>query len=494
MWQGPYEKIDEFTYRIPRDYRKDMKKEGIFFTSERMLESLLNDQACEQVANVATLPGLAGPSLAMPDVHWGYGFPIGGVAATLADEGGVISPGGVGFDINCGVRLLTTDLEEDQVRPFAKQLADTIFKNVPSGVGSKARIKVNHSQLESILSDGAGWAVEEGYGYDEDLLHIEEEGAIKGSDPSKVSEKAKKRGLPQVGSLGAGNHFLEIQKVTEIFDQEAARAMGIHSPGQVTVLIHTGSRGFGYQVCQDRVRDLEKLYQKEGGGSYRSEKFDITIPDRQLVAAPLGSNEADDYLGAMRCAANYAWTNRQLITHWVRESFKEVLGPHGIEDELKMVYDIAHNIAKIEEHDIEGRKRKVCVHRKGATRSFGPGHPEIPVDYRDVGQPVLIPGDMGTASYLMAGTSKAMERTFGSTCHGAGRVLSRSKATRNFKPKSVIDMLASRGIYVKANSEKVVSEEAPDAYKDIDAVIEVADGAGLSKRVAKMVPIAVVKG
>jgi tRNA-splicing ligase RtcB len=454
---------------------------------------LFNDEACEQVANVATLPGLAGPSMAMPDVHWGYGFPIGGVAATYVDEGGVVSPGGVGFDINCGVRLLATDLTEKEVRPLARNLADTIFRNVPSGVGSKARIRVDGGQLDSILEDGARWAVEEGYGVEEDLLHMEEGGAIEGADPSKVSEKAKKRGLPQVGSLGAGNHFLEIQKVSEIFDEEAARAMGIESLGQVTVLIHTGSRGLGYQVCQDKVRDLEQYYRKDESG-YVSDKFGIRIPDRQLVAAPLGSKEADDYMGAMRSAANYAWANRQLITHWIRESFNDVLKTKGIESELRMVYDIAHNIAKIEEHIVDGRTRKVCVHRKGATRSFGPGHPEIPDDYKKVGQPVLIPGDMGTASYLMAGTSTAMERTFGSTCHGAGRVLSRSRAIREFKPQSVIDMLASRGIYVKANSPKVLSEEAPDAYKDIDAVIEVAHGAGLSKKVARMVPIAVVKG
>lgn len=493
MWNGTYEKVDKYTYRIPRSYRSDMRQEGIFFTSGKMIESLLSDQACEQVANVATLPGLAGPSLAMPDVHWGYGFPIGGVAATKVDEGGVISPGGVGFDINCGVRLLRTDLTEEQVRPLARVLADTIFRNVPSGVGSKARIRLNHGQLNSVLVDGAGWAVEQGYGVEDDLKHMEEEGAIEGADPDSVSEKAMKRGLPQVGSLGAGNHFLEIQKVDEIFDETAAKAMGIRSRGQVMVLIHTGSRGFGYQVCQDKVRDLEGLYKKEGSGSY-SEKFDIRIPDRQLVAAPLGSREADDYLAGMRCAANYAWANRQLITHWIRESFNDVMKKSGYDPELEMVYDIAHNIAKIEEHVIDGKRTDLCVHRKGATRSFGPGHADIPDDYREVGQPVLIPGDMGTASYLMAGTETAMERTFGSTCHGAGRVLSRSKAIRSFKPQSVVDMLEKRGIYVKANSPKVVSEEAPDAYKDIDEVIEVADGAGLSKKVARMVPIAVVKG
>lgn len=493
MWKGPYEKKDDFTYRIPKDYREDMNVDGIFFTSPKMLHSLLSDEACEQVANVATLPGMAGSSMAMPDVHWGYGFPIGGVAATKINEGGVISPGGVGFDINCGVRLLSTDLTEEEVRPLARELADTIFKNVPSGVGSKARIRVDDRQLESVLTDGARWAVEEGYGYDEDLLHMEEGGAIEGADPSNVSEKARKRGLPQVGSLGAGNHFLEIQKVDEIFDPVAAKAMGITEKGQITVMIHTGSRGLGYQVCQDRVKELERLYIKEGSSFYSS-KYDIRIPDRQLVAAPFGSREADEYLGAMRSAANYAWANRQLINHWVRESFDSVLSAHGMEGNLRLIYDIAHNIAKVEEHVVDGKRMKVCVHRKGATRAFGPGHSDISSDYSDVGQPVLIPGDMGTGSYLMAGTETAMERTFGSTCHGAGRMLSRSKAIRTFKPQAVVDSLAAKGIYVKANSPKVVSEEAPDAYKDIDSVIEVAHGAGLSKKVARMVPIAVVKG
>lgn len=493
MWNGPLEKVDEFTFRIPRKYRGDMRNDGILFSSDRMIDAVKSDEACEQVANVATLPGLAGPSMAMPDVHWGYGFPIGGVAATLVDEGGVISPGGVGFDINCGVRLLVSDLDDSDVIPHRKKLADRMFENVPSGVGSKARIRVDKRQLNEILTRGAEWAVEEGYGWGEDLLHLEEGGNISGAEPEHVSEKAKKRGLPQVGSLGAGNHFLEVQSVDEIYDHEAARAMGIERTGQVTVLIHTGSRGLGYQVCQDQVNDLSSRFRKDGS-VYRSDDWDFSIPDRQLVAAPLGSREADSYLGAMRSAANYAWTNRQLITHWVRRAFSDVLGPLGGEADLRTVYDIAHNIAKIEEHVVDGRRRKVCVHRKGATRAFGPGHDEIPEGYRSFGQPVLIPGDMGTASYLMVGTQKAMDRTFGSTCHGAGRVLSRSKATRQFSSGSVISSLADRGIYLRANSPKVISEEAPGAYKDIDEVIRVADGAGISRKVARMVPIAVVKG
>ncbi|MBN1389200.1 MAG: RtcB family protein [Candidatus Thermoplasmatota archaeon] len=493
MWQGPIEKMDAHRFRIPKSYRKDMNMDGLLFTSEGMLPTILQDEACEQVANVATLPGLAGPSMAMPDVHWGYGFPIGGVAATLYDEGGVVSPGGVGFDINCGVRLLSTSLTQEEVLPKVKELTDELFLNVPSGIGSKARIRVGARELDEILATGAKWAVSQGYGYERDLTRMEEGGGMEDADPDQVSSKAKSRGMPQVGSLGAGNHFLEIQRVESIYDTDTARIMGVREIGQIMVMIHTGSRGLGYQVCQDQVRGLEDLYHGKDR-SYHSERFGITIPDRQLVAAPLGSREADSYLGAMRSAANYAWANRQLITHWTRGSFMNVLGGDHPDMDIELVYDIAHNIAKVEEHDIEGRRREVCVHRKGATRAFGPGRPEIPSEYGDVGQPVLIPGDMGTASYLLVGTETAMRTTFGSTCHGAGRVMSRSMAIKSFRPQKVIDMLSSKGIYVRANSPKVISEEAPDAYKDIDAVIEVAHGSGLSKKVAKMVPIAVVKG
>jgi len=493
MWNGPLERLDDYRYKIPSSYRSDMRREGILFSSPRMLDQLLEDQACEQVANVATLPGLAGPSMAMPDVHWGYGFPIGGVAATLLDEGGVISPGGVGFDINCGVRLLSTNLDTTDILPCVKEITDELFRNVPSGVGSRARIKVDSGQLEEILLSGARWAVSEGYGEERDLERMEEMGAMEEALPEKVSDKAKQRGMPQVGSLGGGNHFIEVQRVDEIFDPGAAKVMGVHRPGQIMVMIHTGSRGLGYQVCQDQVRSLESHYHG-GNGSYTSQKFGITIPDRQLVAAPLDSRESDSYLGAMRSAANYAWANRQLITHWARESFHNVLGADFPDLRLDMVYDIAHNIAKIEEHVVDGSRRKVCVHRKGATRAFGPGHQDIPSVYSGVGQPVLIPGDMGTASYLLLGTDKAMELTFGSTCHGAGRVLSRSRAIKNFSPQSVINSLKKNGIHVRAASPKVVSEEAPGAYKNIDHVIEVAHGSGISRKVARMTPIAVVKG
>ncbi len=493
MWQGPLEKIDDYRYRIPTSYRDDMKKEGILFSSPEMVKNVLNDEACEQIANVATLPGLAGPSMAMPDVHWGYGFPIGGVAATLVDEGGVISPGGVGFDINCGVRLISTGLDEGEIRPKVRDLVEELFKNVPSGVGSKARIRLDPGQLNEVLENGAAWAVSEGYGVERDLERMEEGGNMDGALSEEVSDKAKKRGRPQVGSLGAGNHFIEVQKVDRIYDPIGAKAMGVEREGQVMVMIHTGSRGLGYQVCQDQVRFLETRYRKDGN-EFVSDKFDIRIPDRQLVAAPLGSKEADSYLGAMRSAANYAWANRQLITHWTRESFSSVLGKDVSDMRMDLVYDIAHNIAKVEEHSVDGVKKKVCVHRKGATRAFGPGHPEIPLPYREIGQPVLIPGDMGTASYLLAGTQKAMELTFGSTCHGAGRVLSRSSAIRNFTPESVLNKLNKKGITVKAASQKVLSEESPDAYKDIHQVTEEAEGSGISRKIGRMVPIAVVKG
>lgn len=493
MWQGKLKQGSEFTYSIPEDYKEGMRVPGTVFTSERLLDALLQDNACEQVANVATLPGITGRSLAMPDAHWGYGFPIGGVAATLVDEGGVVSPGGVGFDINCGVRLLSTNLTEEDVRGRIKELSESIFRNVPSGVGSKARIKVSPRELEDILLHGAAWAVDEGYGLDDDLYHIEENGQMKGAMPEHVSKKAKTRGLPQVGSLGAGNHFIEVQRVDAILDEAAAKAMGITAIGQIAVMIHTGSRGLGYQVCQDQVSDLGSTFEKDGD-SYRSERHGFSIPDRQLVAAPFGSREAESYLGAMRSAANYAWANRQLITHWIRQSLSSVLGMEGEGSGVKVVYDIAHNIAKVEEHLIGGRRRKVCVHRKGATRSFGPGEEGVPADYSDIGQPVIIPGDMGTASYLMVGTRSAMGLSFGSTCHGAGRVLSRTKAIQKFSSNSIIRALGERGIRVMAASPKVVAEEAPDAYKDIEEVVRVAEGADLSRRVARFTPMAVIKG
>ncbi|MCD6237267.1 MAG: RtcB family protein, partial [Thermoplasmata archaeon] len=459
VWNGPVVKIDEYRYEIPKSYRGksgnlSMRTSGRVYVDERMLEQVRKDDSLEQVANVATLPGILGKSMAMPDIHWGYGFPIGGVAATDAEEG-VISPGGVGFDINCGVRLVRTDLTiEDIDEDKIKQLVDRLFQNVPSGLGSKGKVRVSVKELNEVLERGARWAVENGYGWEEDLEVLEENGCLEHADSSVVSDRAKQRGLSQIGSLGAGNHFLEIQKVAEIYDENAAKAYGLKE-NQITVMIHTGSRGCGHQICSDHLRVLESAVKK----------YNIELPDRQLACAPVKSKEAIDYFNAMAAAANFAWCNRQMIVHWVRESFHQVLNASPEELGMHIVYDVCHNIAKLEEHEIEGKKRKVYVHRKGATRAFGPGRKEIPLKYRDVGQPVLIPGDMGTASYVLRGTKQAMEETFGSTCHGAGRVMSRHEATRKWRGEAIFNMLKQRGIYAHPASWKVMAEESPDAYK-----------------------------
>lgn len=460
-----------------------MRTSGIIYASDKLFKQVMQDNAPEQVANVATLPGIVGSSLAMPDIHWGYGFPIGGVAATDMDQG-VLSPGGVGFDINCGVRLLRTNLTLADVENNMKELVDSLFTNVPSGVGSSGKVKVSQKDVERVLDHGAKWAVENGYGSDHDLLHMEENGGMEGADSRKVSQKAKSRGMPQLGSLGAGNHFLEIQAVEEVFNPEKAGKMGITGKDQIVVMIHTGSRGLGYQVCSDYLSVMEDAVKRYG----------ISLPDKQLACAPSDSPEAQDYFGAMAAAANYAWTNRQMIMHWVRESFKNALGKSPEEMEMELVYDVAHNIAKKEEHVVDGKRTKVMVHRKGATRAFGPGQHGVPADYETIGQPVLIPGDMGTASYLLAGTQKAMEESFGSTCHGAGRVMSRQQATRNFKGEKIIAELGARKIYVRAQSSRVVAEEAPQAYKDVGDVVRVAHGAGISEMVARFRPLGVVKG
>ena len=488
VWNGPVVKIDEYRYEIPKSYRGksgnlSMRTSGRVYVDERMLEQVRKDDSLEQVANVATLPGILGKSMAMPDIHWGYGFPIGGVAATDAEEG-VISPGGVGFDINCGVRLVRTDLTiEDIDEDKIKQLVDRLFQNVPSGLGSKGKVRVSVKELNEVLERGARWAVENGYGWEEDLEVLEENGCLEHADSSVVSDRAKQRGLSQIGSLGAGNHFLEIQKVAEIYDENAAKAYGLKE-NQITVMIHTGSRGCGHQICSDHLRVLESAVKK----------YNIDLPDRQLACAPVKSKEAIDYFNAMAAAANFAWCNRQMIVHWVRESFHQVLNTSPEELGMHIVYDVCHNIAKLEEHEIKGKKRKVYVHRKGATRAFGPGRKEIPLKYRDVGQPVLIPGDMGTASYVLRGTKQAMEETFGSTCHGAGRVMSRHEATRKWRGEAIFNMLKQRGIYAHPASWKVMAEESPDAYKNIDDVIRITDGAGISKKVAKLLPLGVVKG
>ena len=491
-WNGPLNKVDDFRYEIPKTYKEGMRTSGLIFVDQTMVLGMVNDNALEQVANVATLPGIQGKSMAMPDIHWGYGFPIGGVAAMDGDEG-VISPGGVGYDINCGVRLVRTNLMFDDVKPKITDLVDAMFNNVPSGLGSKGKVRISQQELEKVLLNGAEWAVENGYGWEEDLKHLEENGRMEGANPDIVSHKAKQRGMPQLGSLGAGNHFLEIQKVDEIFDSEAAKVMGIESIGQIMVMIHTGSRGCGYQICDDQIREIGQHFRKDGN-DYVSNEFKITLPDRQLVCAPVNSRVGENYFAAMKCAANYAWTNRQMIVHWVRESFENVLNRKSEELDMKIIYDVAHNIAKYEEHIVEGKRKKVYVHRKGATRSFGPGLDEVHEDYRSIGQPVLIPGDMGTASYVLLGTEKAMVETFGSTCHGAGRVMSRKAATRKWRGQEIIGKLKGKGIYVKAASQKVVAEEAPDAYKNVENVVGIAHGAGISKMVARMRPLGVVKG
>jgi tRNA-splicing ligase RtcB len=482
-WKGKIEKLDAVRYRIPRDYKSAMRVDGIIYSDERMIEEVLSGQAPEQVANVATLPGILENSMAMPDIHWGYGFPIGGVAGFDVRDG-VISPGGVGYDINCGVRLLRTDLMRRDLKPeLLERLVRSIFRNVPSGVGSEGKIRIRQEEVKQVLLKGARWALDQGYGVPEDLEYTEEHGEMPGADPDKVSRRAIERGMPQLGTLGAGNHFLEIQEVVEVYDPQAADVFGIVQGG-VTVMIHTGSRGLGYQICDDNVKDLGKAVQK----------YNIELPDRQLACAPIDSPEGKAYFAAMVCAANYAWANRQAITHWIREAFSQILGKTPDELQMNLIYDVAHNIAKFEDHKVKGETRRVCVHRKGATRAFPPGHAVLPPKYKSLGQPVLIPGDMGTSSYLLLGTQKALDETFGSTCHGAGRVWSRTRALNETRSRNVAAELRSKGILVMAASKEVLREEVPDAYKDVDQVVDVCVNAGISKKVAKMRPLGVVKG
>ncbi|RLC68444.1 MAG: RNA-splicing ligase RtcB [Chloroflexi bacterium] len=482
-WQGQLIKVDDYRWKIPENYKTGMRVPGLIYASKEMLESMCEEQTPEQVANVAFLPGIVGYSLAMPDIHWGYGFPIGGVAA-MDVKNGVISPGGVGYDINCGVRLLRTNLSEDEVRPRIGQLINGLFLDVPSGLGSEGKIRLGQKEMNELMVEGARWAVKRGLGSEEDLDVTEESGCIGGADPGKISDKAAKRGMPQAGTLGSGNHFLEIQIVKEIFDSDTASVMGITEIGQILVLIHTGSRGFGHQVCTDHLRVMEQAVSKYG----------INLPDRQLACAPIESSEGQDYLAAMACAANYAWANRQCIAHWIREGFSRVFGRSPEKLGMKQVYDVAHNIAKIEEHVIDGRKLKVCVHRKGATRAFPAGHKDTPDCYKKIGQPVLVPGDMGRCSFIAVGTQKAMDETFGSTCHGAGRMLSRTAAKRSIKGADVVLELGRRGITVKAENIPSLAEEASQAYKDVTEIIDVVHKAGISRKVAMAVPMGVIKG
>jgi tRNA-splicing ligase RtcB len=473
--------IDECRWRIPK--HGDMRVDGLVFANQQMMNDLRREQALEQVCNVATLPGIVGPSMAMPDIHWGYGFPIGGVAAFDADEG-IVSPGGVGYDINCGVRLLRSGLESDEITPHLDRLATELFHNVPSGVGSHRRdMKLSIAEERKVLVKGAAWAIDQGFGEQGDLERIEGHGLIEGADPEQVSGRALERGRAQLGTLGSGNHFLEIQKVDEVFDETAADALGLFE-GQVTVSIHTGSRGFGYQVCDDYLKVMLKAARKYG----------INLPDRQLCCAPLQSDEARNYLAAMACAANFAFANRQIICSWVRETFEQVLSKGPADLRMGVVYDVCHNIAKWETHKIKGKQRRLCVHRKGATRAFPPGHTEIPSAYRGVGQPVLIPGDMGRYSYVLTGTAGAYDETFGSTCHGAGRVMSRQAAKKAARGRDIIGALADQGIIVRAAGRSTVAEEMPEAYKDVADVVEVVQRAGIGNIVARLRPMAVVKG
>jgi len=476
------EKISDYEWRIPVGAKPCMKTDAIIFADEYLLEKMEGDLTLEQAANVACLPGIQLYSYVMPDGHQGYGFPIGGVAGFDIEEG-VISPGGVGYDINCGVRVLRTNLSLQDVKGRLRELVDVIFKNVPSGVGSTGYLKLTLRDLDEVLEHGVKWAIEHGYGWERDAEHTEERGSMKGARADKVSRVAKQRGHEQLGTLGAGNHFLEIQVVDEIYDPQIAKVMGITHVGQVTVMIHTGSRGLGHQVASDYLMIMERAMRKYG----------ISVPDRELAALPFKSPEAQDYFAAMAAAANFAWTNRQIITHWVRESFKQVFKRDPEELGLEVIYDVAHNIAKIEEHVIDSKKYRVVVHRKGATRAFPPGHPDIPADYRSIGQPVLIPGSMGTASYILVGIPEGA-RTWYSAPHGAGRWLSRGEAIRSYSPDRVISELEKKGIAIRAATKRVVSEEAPEAYKDVDKVVFVAEKVKIAKPIVRLVPIGVVKG
>ena len=460
-----------------------MRTRGVVYASRQMVPKIQEDRSLEQVANVATLPGIVGASLAMPDVHWGYGFPIGGVAAFDVDEG-VVSPGGVGYDINCGVRLLRTNLLRPDVTCCMDDLVNTLFANIPSGLGSRRKdLKLTMPTLKEVLRRGAAWAVKNGYGEASDLSHIEAGGTIEGADPEMVSDFALDRGKDQLGTLGSGNHFVEVGFVTEIFDEPLARALGLHLD-QVTVIVHTGSRGLGHQVCDDYIKVMLKA----------SNKYGIELPDRQLCCAPVKSPEGQRYLAAMAAGANFAFANRQMITHWVRESFERVfqLGPRDLGMEL--IYDVAHNIAKMETHQVDGKPRQLCVHRKGATRAYPPGHPETPAAYQQTGQPVLIPGDMGRYSFVLVGTQKALEETFGSTCHGAGREMSRAQATKVARGRNIVGELLQKGIVVRGAGRATIAEEISEAYKDVGTVVDVAHGAGISKKVAKLKPLGVIKG
>ncbi len=475
-------KISDYEWEIPKSYRDDMRVPVRLFVTRELLEQAMRDKSLEQAINSATLPGLVGYVTVMPDMHQGYGFPIGGVAATRYPEG-VISPGGIGYDINCGVRLLGSQIPVEAANPVMDELASALNHHIPSGVGKGGALRLSERELNDLCVNGARWAKKRGYATEADLRRTEEGGRLIGADPDKVSPRAKKRGRNQVGTLGAGNHFIEVDLIAEIFDETAAQAMGLVQ-GNIALQIHTGSRGFGHQVCSDYVRSLQNAVQKYG----------IKLADRELVCAPLDSPEGQNYLAAMRCAANYGFANRQLLAHRARQAFEEVMAGKVKNWHLHQVYDVAHNIGKIEKHVVDGEEIEVCVHRKGATRAFGPGSPGLPGEYQKIGQPVLVPGSMGTASWVLVGTEQSMTRSFGSSCHGAGRTMSRSKAKKTIWGSDLKQELEREGIEIRAGSMAGLAEEAPAAYKDVDAVVKTVDGAGIAKKVAKLVPLAVIKG
>lgn len=479
---GNLTQLSEYEWLIPASYRADMRVPVRIFATREMLEQISDDRSLEQAVNTATLPGLVGEVVVMPDMHQGYGFPIGTVAATEVPHG-VISPGGVGYDINCGVRLLASSLELEAARPYLDKLATLINQYCPSGVGEEGVVRVSVSELEQVLREGARWARKKGFAEENDLARTEEGGCLEGAQPEQVSERAKQRGREQIGSVGAGNHFVEVDVVERIFDEKTAQAFGLQ-PGCLVVQIHCGSRGLGHQVCTDYVQEFQGAVKRYG----------IRLPDRELVCAPLDSHEGQAYLGAMRAAANFAFANRQILAHSVRRAFEETFAGKVRGWELRQVYDICHNIAKIETHEVDGKKKKVCVHRKGATRAFGPGTPELPPEYRPYGQPVLVPGSMGTSSWVLVGTEDAMRRSWGSSCHGAGRVMSRAKAKHEVRGEALRNELEGRGIHVRAGSMSGLAEEAPQAYKDVDMVAETVSAAGIARQVALLRPVAVIKG
>ena len=477
-----FQRIDNFTWELPRDHRADMRVPVRLYADEALFNAAFGDRTVEQLINTSTLPGIVKYAMALPDMHQGYGFPIGGVAGIDA-ESGVISPGGVGYDINCGVRLLASNLDFEEVEPHKNDLMSALYQSCPSGLGGDGRVRVNKRELDELLSDGSSWALKQGLARREDVEHTEEHGSLPGADPSKVSRRAKERGLSQVGSLGSGNHFLELDVVQEIFDAEAADAFGLRQ-GQIVVQIHCGSRGFGHQVCDDYVKSLQGAVKK----------YDITLPNRQLVCAPIDSPEGQDYYGAMACAVNYAFVNRQVLAMGAREAFERILAGKVHDFDLRQIYDVAHNIAKFETHQVNGERKELCVHRKGATRCFPPSHEAVPAAYRDVGQPVLVPGSMGTASYVLVGQEKAMELTFGSSCHGAGRTMSRTSARKKVWGHDLREQLEAGGIAVRASSMKGLAEEAPLAYKDVSRVVETVHGLGIAHKVARLEPLGVIKG